>query len=382
MDWTKKELERIQARGLFRSLKAIEQKSGTRIEICGKRLVNFCGNDYLGLAGDPRVKKAGAGAVKKWGTSASASRLVSGNFSIHLELENLLAKFKGAETGLVFPSGYQANLGVIPALVGKGDLILSDEWNHSSLIDASRLSSATVKIFPHSDLSALKKMLAGAKPSQKKLILVESIYSMDGDLAPLPEIVELAEKFSATVYLDEAHSTGVLGKKGKGALEHFQISGKNLILMGTLSKALASQGGFVCVSKAMRDFLVNRARSFIFSTGLNPSAVASALKALEIIESEPERVAKLRGNIHFARQELEKIGVALGVDPTPIIPVILGDPDQTVSASKKLLVRGIFVQAIRPPSVPRSQSRLRISLSAGHTRKEISLLAKSLAEII
>ena len=384
MGWTEKQLRRIHAQGLFRSLKTIEQKSGTRIVIFGKRLVNFCSNDYLGLANDPRVKKAGADAIQKWGAGAAASRLVSGNFSLHLELEQGLAGFKGAQAGLLFSSGYLANIGAIPALVDQDDQIFSDQMNHASLIDACRLSKAKIKIFPHSDLSALNKMLSGANRRARKLIVAEGIYSMDGDLAPLPEILELAEKFGAMVYLDEAHSTGVIGKKGKGALEYFGIKGfpQHLVLMGTLSKALAGQGGFICGPKSLRELLINRSRAFIFSTGLNPAAAASALKSLEIIEQEPELVARLQDHIAFARKCLKGIGLKIGSGPSPILPIVLRDPARTLKASQNLFRKGFFVQPIRPPSVPSGTSRLRITVCAAHSRKEIERLAETLSEVL
>jgi len=382
MEWIKKELQQIKRQSLLRSLPEIEKKSGARIKIRDRWLSNFCSNDYLGLANDPRVISAGQKALSKWGASACASRLVSGNFSLHLELEEKLAKFKKTEACLVFPTGYLANLGAIRALVGRDDLVFSDELNHASLIDACRLSRARVIIFPHSDINALERKLKNVRSRRRKLIVIEGIYSMDGDITLAQEILEVAEKFGAMVYLDEAHSTGVLGKRGKGCLEYFGIATppKNLILMGTLSKALGSQGGFICCSKRMRDYLINTARSFIFSTGLNPASVAAALQALEVIEEEPERIEKLRSNIAFARALLKKIGIKPGPDPTPIIPVILGGNEITLRASQELFQKGIFVQAIRPPSVPQNSSRLRITLSAAHTPKQISSLANALAE--
>jgi len=384
MNQIKKEIKSLRANYLFRSLKEVEKRNRLKIEIKGKNLVNFCGNDYLGLATDARIKQCAITAIKKWGTSASASRLVSGNFSLHLALEERLKKFKNAESALVFPSGYQTNLGAISSLVGKDDVIFSDRLNHASLIDGARLSKARIEIFPHLDLGALEKKLAQAKGYQRKLIIIESLYSMDGDIAPLKRISSLAEKYQAWVYLDEAHSTGVLGKTGRGALEHFGITTfpENFILMGTLSKALVSQGGFVCASKEIREYLINRARSFIYSTGLNPPALASALKALEIIEQEKERIDLLRENVHFARNGLLSVGIKLKSEPSPIIPIIIGNAKRAVQISQKLFALGFFIQAIRPPSVPEGSSRLRLTISAGHKKDEMERLLEALARIL
>jgi len=384
MKQIKKEIKNLKANNLFRSLKEIETRNGLKIEIEGKKLVNFCGNDYLGLASDARIKQSAITAIKKWGTSASASRLVSGNFSLHLALEARLKKFKNAESALVFPSGYQTNLGVISSLVGKDDIIFSDQLNHASLIDGARLSKAKIEIFPHLELRALEKKLSQAKGEQKKLIIIESLYSMDGDIAPLKQILLLAEKYQALVYLDEAHSTGVLGKTGRGALEHFGINSfpKNFILMGTMSKALASQGGFICCAKELRDYLINRARSFIYSTGLNPPALASALKALEIIEQEKERIDLLWENVHFVRQGLLNLGVKLNPEPSPIIPIITGVAETALKISQKLFKQGFFIQAIRPPSVPEGSSRLRLTISAGHKKQEMERLLDSLSPVL
>lgn len=354
------ELKTLKKSGLYRELRTINHK---------EHLI-FCSNNYLGLAKHPKVTEASIKAIKEFGFGAGASRLISGNTVIHEELEKMIAKFKGRDAAIVFSTGYMANLGVISSLVGENDTIIIDRLNHASIVDACRLSKAKLQVYPHKDMAALEKILKRSDKFKKRLIVTDSLFSMDGDIAPLPQIVKLAKEYNAITMIDEAHATGTLGENGKGAEEHFGIEGQIDIVMGTLSKAIGSLGGFVAGSQELINYLRNRARSFIYTTALPPAACAAALAAIEIIENEPELVRNLRMNSRFLGKE------------TPIIPILIGDADKTTEVSQKLFDRGIFVSGIRPPTVPKGESRLRITVSAVHTKEEIECLASLLQELI
>ena len=346
----KQELQKLEEQGLLRSLR--EVKPG---------VINLCSNNYLGLAEHPALKEAAMDAIKKYGTSVSASRLISGTTTLHKKLEEKLAEFKAAEAALVFNSGYTANVGIISALVGRGDIIFSDKLNHASIVDGCLLSGAELKRYPHCDTSVLENSLKGSDPYGKKLIVTDTVFSMDGDIAPLPEIVALAKKYDCMLMVDEAHATGVLGKNGKGALEHFNIKEKDIIQMGTLSKALGSFGGYVVGSKELIDYLINKSRAFIYTTALPAPVVAASIAALDVIKSEPGLRKQLWDNVRFFDKEAR----------TQIIPILIGDSKRTVDISKQLLDEGIFIQAIRPPTVPKGQARLRVTITATHIRKDL-----------
>jgi glycine C-acetyltransferase/8-amino-7-oxononanoate synthase len=292
---------------------------------------------------------------------------------IHQTLEKEIAQFKGTERALLFNSGYQANTGVIPALAGQGDLILSDELNHASIIDGCRLSKATVRVYQHINMDSLEGILKRSSRFKRRLIITDSLFSMDGDIAPLPEIVDLAEKYSALVMVDDAHGTGVLGERGKGIVEHFGLWGKVPIQMGTLSKALGSFGAFIAGSHDLIDYLINKARSLIYTTGLPPSVCASSLAALKILEEEPQLIGQLRENSLYFRKGMGELGYPIQDGKTPIIPLILGDPERTMETVKRLFDEGVFVQGIRPPTVPDGTSRLRITVMATHTKEQLDL---------
>jgi glycine C-acetyltransferase/8-amino-7-oxononanoate synthase len=358
-EFINQELKALKKSGLYRELRTIN----------GKEHLIFCSNDYLGLANHPKVIEASTKAIEKFGFGAGASRLISGNTILHEELEKTIAEFKGREVAIVFPTGYMANLGVISSLVSEKDTIIIDRLNHASIIDACRLSKAKLQVYPHKDMKALEKILKRSGKYNKRLIVTDSLFSMDGDIAPLPEIVSLARKYNAITMIDEAHATGTLGEKGKGAEEYFGIEGQIDIVMGTLSKAIGSLGGFVAGSHALIDYLRNKARSFIYTTALPPAACAAALAAIEIIESEPELVRNLRMNSRFLGKE------------TPIIPILIGDADKTMEVSQKLFDRGIFVSGIRPPTVPKNESRLRLTVTANHSKEDIECLVSSLQEL-
>lgn len=367
------ELETLETKGLRRTLRLVETSQGSRITIDGKDVLNLCSNNYLGLADDQRLKDAAIEAVKEYGAGAGASRLVTGTMTLHRALEEKLAAFKETEACLVFNSGYTANIGIISALVKRGDVVFSDRLNHASIIDGIILSRAELLRYPHRDINALATMLEKTTCSGKKLIVTDSVFSMDGDIAPLKELIGLAERHNCLLMIDEAHATGVLGKNGRGALEHLGLEDKkaNIIQMGTLSKAAGGFGAFVCAKQSLIDYLINHSRAFIYTTALPPSVVAADSKAIEIIQDEPCLRLRLRENIEWFRRSLRAMGFAVSDDPTPIIPLMTKEPDVTMDFSKRLFEQGVFVQGIRPPTVASGQCRLRLTLTATHTKEEL-----------
>ncbi len=381
MNKEEKELKRLREAQLFRSLLSIESSQSTTVMLEGKEVLLFCSNNYLGLANHPKLKKAAAAAIETWGVGTGASRLISGNLALFRQVEEKLADLKGTESALVFNSGYTANIGAIGILAGKGDLILADRLNHASLIDACRLSGATFRVYRHKDMCQLQKLLASRKTGQKALILSDGIFSMDGDIAPLPALLNLAEVYDATVYLDDAHATGVLGMHGGGTADHFQISSKHLIQMGTLSKALGGFGGFIAGNSCLIDTLINKSRPFIYTTALPPSILATALAALEVIEEEPALRKRLWENQRYLSKGLRQLGFDTLESETPILPILIGDSKTAMAFSKALLENGIYVSAIRPPTVPAGSARLRITLMANHTKPQIDRLLEELSTI-
>ncbi len=383
MDWLKDKIVEIQERGLYRSLKSASSSQGPEIEIDGKRVLNFCSNNYLGLANDPRLIEATIEATKRFGAGSGAARLISGNFSLQEELETGLARFKGMESALLFNSGYHANIGAIPTLAGEGDLIFSDELNHASLIDGCRLSKAEKIVYRHNDLNHLEDLLK-AHSRQRFLIVTEAIFSMEGDLCPLKDLLNLAEKYGAMVYLDEAHAVGVLGDHGEGLAS--RNPPPNLICMGTLGKAFGSYGAFITGSKTLKEFLINKARSFIFTTALPPAAVGASLAALKIVQEEPERRAKLMDRVLSLRKSFVPLSAGQKAflappDPSPIFSIPIGDAKRTMEISQRLFEEGSYLQGIRPPTVPEGTSRLRLTLMATHTKDQIDKLLEGLTWI-
>lgn len=373
LEYLDEELAELKQYGLYRSLKRIDRTDGRFVEINGKKLLNFCSNNYLGLANHPKVVAAAKQALEEFGAGSGASRLVSGNFKLHEQLEAKIAAFKGREAALLFPTGFMANLGVINALAGDGDTVIADRLDHASIIDACRLSKAKLQVYPHNDMAALEKVLERSDKFNKRLVVTDSVFSMDGDLAPLPEIVGLAKKYNALTMIDEAHATGVLGAGGRGLEEHFGLEGQVDIVMGTLSKALGSLGGFVAGSAELIDYLKNKARSFIYTTALPASACAAALMALELIEADEALIETLRQNLSFLHTSYPTPHTA-----SPIIPIMIGDAHKAVEISDKLLTQGFLLSAIRPPTVPEGTARLRLTVTALHTKEDIECLASSL----
>ena len=341
-------------------------------------LLNFGSNDYLGLAGDPRLTEAAMRAAKQEGWGAGASPLVTGHSEAHAELERRLAEFEGVEAALVFTSGFAANLGTVAALVDREDAIYADAKNHASLIDGCRLSRGEVHIYRHGDVDHLADLLRDSSRYRRRLILTDSLFSMDGDFAPLAEIAELAEKHSAMLMVDEAHATGVFGEHGRGVAEHLGVEDGIHIRMGTLSKALGCAGGFVVGGRSLIDWLVNRARSYVFSTAFPPAVAAAAIAALDIVRDEPHRRQELHDRAAKLRNELTTRGLSIGRTSSQIIPIYIGDPERTMNLAQSLRQRGLFIPGIRPPTVPAGESLLRISLSSAHTP---AMLGKLLAAL-
>lgn len=381
--WMSEELAALESAGLRRARRVVRPLPGGACEIDGRRLWNFASNDYLGLAGDPRVVAAAQAALAESGVGSRASALVVGRTEWHARLEQALARFEGQEAAILFPTGYAANVGTIAALVDENDVVFCDRLNHASLIDGCRLSGAKLRVFRHSELETLERELHKAYDSRRRLIVTDAVFSMDGDVAPLRELCDLAERFEADVLVDEAHGTGVFGEHGRGVCEQLGVEDRVAVRVGTLSKAIGTLGGFVAGSQSLVDWLWNKARPQVFSTALPPAICAAATAAIEIIQSEPERRTRLRHNREFVRLELAGRGIEVVADSAgPIIPIVLGDPEAVVAAQRKLEEHGCLVAAIRPPTVPQGTSRLRISLSAAHDESALKTLVAALQEAV
>jgi 8-amino-7-oxononanoate synthase len=373
------ELERL---GLHRRLRLISGPQGPRVLLDGKPVLLLCSNNYLGLADHPRVREAAAEAAMRWGVGAGASRLVSGTMTVHRRLEERLAAFEGSEACVLFGSGYLANIGVIGALAGPGDTVFSDELNHASIIDGCRLSRAEVLVYRHLDTEHLDWNLRrhGRGKGRRRLIVTDSVFSMDGDIAPLEEIVELAGVHDARVMVDEAHATGALGPGGRGAVAQAGLEGAVDVLVGTLGKALGSYGAYVCADAAMVRYLINTARSLIFSTAPGPPAISGALAALDLLQERPRRVERLRSAGRTLRQALSAEGFPVEPGDMHIVPLLVGEERAAMRLCQAAIERGVFAQAIRPPTVPAGTSRLRLAVMASHTNSELRMAARVLGD--
>lgn len=377
-------LKAIKDAGLYRSLSLTQGPQGPKVKINGTDAILLCSNNYLGLANHPKIKEAAIKAVEKYGFGSGASRLVSGNMELHAELEQRLARFKGVEAVLFFNSGYHANIGIISALVGRGDVIFSDKLNHASIIDGGILSRAKFVRYPHKDINELEDLLkkhSSQNAHHSTLIVTDGIFSMDGDIAPMKELLELADKYNCILMVDDAHATGVLGKNGRGTLEHFGIENPNIIQMGTLGKAMGCFGAYVAGSKKLVDYLINKARSFIYTTSLPPSVCAAGIAALDIIENEPQLLVDLRNRIVYFRTELKQAGFDTLNSETQIIPILIGEAEKAARISRDLLDKGIFLQAIRPPTVPEGTSRLRVTLMANHSYDDLKYAVETIKDV-
>jgi 8-amino-7-oxononanoate synthase len=378
LSWIDDELAALERAHLRRRLLTREGPQSVRLSIEGRELVNFGSNDYLALAADPRLAKAASEAAASEGWGSGASPLVTGHSAVHRHLEQRLAEFEGTEAALLFSSGFAANLGAIAALAGPGDVVFCDRKNHASLWDGCRLSRADVRVYPHGDSARLAALLEDTQKHRRRLIVTDSLFSMDGDLAPLAELADLAERFDAMLLVDEAHATGVFGPRGRGVAEHLGLEDRVHVRIGTLSKALGCIGGFVAGSQTLIEWLVNRARPYVFSTAAPAATAAAAIAALDIVRDEPERRSNLLTRSQLLRDELRHQGWNTGASASQIIPIIVGDPQRAVDLSSQLRGRDLFVPAIRPPTVPDGEACLRISLTAGHADEMVSALLAAL----
>ena len=380
--WISSELKEIKKNNLHRILTEIDSSMSPEIIINKKKYIQFASNNYFGLTINSKIKNHSIKSINKFGTGTGGSRLVTGTSSLHCDLENVIAKFKKTQDSIVFSSGYLANIGTISSIMKKDDFIFSDELNHASLIDGARLSKSNIIIYKHNAVIDLEKKLKKYKNiKKKKMVITDSIFSMDGDIAPLDEIIKLCKKYNCISMIDEAHATGVLGKNGSGASEMFNIQGDIDICMGTLSKAVGSVGGYVAGSRKLIDFLKNRARAFIFDTSLPASALAASIKSIKLIQNSDGPRKKLLSNIKNLHSFLKMNKFNFIYNETPIIPIIIGSESKTLKISKILKDNGIYLPAVRPPSVPKGSSRIRITLMSSHTSKHIDKLKKVLNKI-
>ena len=373
-------LEELRGKGLFRRLRLIDGPQGARVLLDGRPVMLLCSNNYLGLADHARVRGAAAEAAMRWGTGAGASRLISGNMTLHRHLEGKLAEFESTESALLFGSGYLANTGVISALAGRGDVVYSDELNHASIIDGCRLSRAETFVYRHGDTEHLAWAMRERR-GRRGLIVTDGVFSMDGDIAPLPALVRLARDRGARLMVDEAHGTGALGPGGRGAAAELGVAGDVDVVVGTLGKSLGGYGAYVCASHDVIDWLVNTSRPFIFSTAPPPPSVAAAAAALALLASQPERVERLRRNARLLRDALAAEGLEVGATQSQIVPVIVGDARLTMEMCERVLERGVFAQGIRPPTVPEGACRLRMTVMATHEAGELRHAARVVGSV-
>ena len=380
-DFLEKELNALEEIGLKRGLKISSAAQGRMIVVDGKEVLNFCSNNYLGLAEDFRLCKAAIDEIENSGFGSGASRLVSGNMTAHRRLEERIANFKGAENCIVFSSGYMANVGIISSLFNREDVIFSDRLNHASIVDGILLSRAKFRRYKHCDIESLEEMLKKEGPCKKKCIITDSVFSMDGDIAPLDKICELAKKYNCSVMIDEAHAFGVMGQKGKGLAEHFGVEGEIDIQMGTLSKAVGSFGAYCCGSNYLISLLINKARSFIYTTAMPPMVAAASIKSIDILEENSKLRQLLWENTKYVNAQLKGIGLDTMNTETPIIPVLLKSSKLAVEFSQRLFDAGIYISAIRPPTVEKNTARLRLTVMATHKKEDLDYLIQNIKTI-
>ncbi len=381
-DFLVEELNSLKQAGLYRPLKELQSPQRPRSLIDGREVINLSSNNYLGLADDPRLKQAMIEATEAYGAGSGAVRTIIGTMTIHNRLEEKLAEFKHVEAAVVFQSGFTCNSGVIPVLVGEGDAVISDELNHASIIDGCRLSKAKIHRFRHADMDDLERVLKETDGQyRRRLIITDGVFSMDGDIAPLPDIVELAEKYGCMTYVDDAHSSGVLGKNGRGSVNHFGLDGRVTVQVGTLSKAVGVLGGYVAGPRALIELLWHKGRPFLFSTSHPPGVAAACLKAIEIMESEPELIDRLWENTRYFKKGLTDLGLDTGRSETPITPVIVGDEVKAMQLSDRLLEEGVFAQGIAYPTVPRGKARVRTIVTAAHTKEDLDEALAAFAKV-
>jgi glycine C-acetyltransferase len=373
-------LKAIKGRDLYRQLRPIYGAQSSKVQMEGREVVLLSSNNYLGLAEHPALREAAIAALARYGCGAGASRSISGTMELHQELEERIARFKGCEAALLFNTGYMANIGLLTTLMDHGDLIVSDEFNHASIVDGCRLARAEVAVYRHRAMDHLEAILKQSS-HRRRLVVTDGVFSMEGAIAPLPEIRRLADQYGALVMVDDAHATGVLGHGGRGTAEHFGMQGGMEIQMGTLGKALGGFGAYVAGSKDLIDYLINRCRTFMYTTALPPAVAAMALAALDIVEQEPQRRQRLWENTAYFRGGLARMGFDTGMGETPIIPVLIGDNALTMEADRRLMARGVFAQGLRPPTVPPHGARLRATVMATHTQADLDYALHAFREV-
>ena len=377
LSYLSEQLNELKQKGTYFRLRVLEDEQAPVCTFDGKKVINLASNNYLGLTTHPRLREAALEATRKYGVGSGAVRTIAGTMKIHMELEEKIARFKNVEACVVFQSGFTANAGTVSAILGRDDFIISDELNHASIIDGARLSRATIKVFRHKDVGHAEGLLkeVADKPG-RKLLISDGVFSMDGDVANLPALCDLAEKYGAIMMVDDAHASGVLGRNGRGTIDHFNVHGRVDIQVGTLSKAIGALGGYVCGSRELIDFLYHRARPFLFSTSHPPSVAATCIAAFEVLEQEPERIEKLWENTRFWKKELGTLGFNVGgvntpASETPITPIIIGDGKLTMDFSRELFKEGVLGTGITYPTVPEGKARVRTIMTATHTREEL-----------
>ncbi len=382
LQWIQDELQSLEQSGLYNRIRTLSSPQGAWLEVDGQRVLNFCSNNYLGLANHPRIVEAARKAVEEYGVGPAAVRTIAGTMDLHLKLEERLAKFKGVEAAITFQSGFNANLGCIPALVGRGDVIFSDELNHASIIDGSRLSRAQIVRYAHCDVQDLKRALDENRTEFKRaLVITDGVFSMDGDVAPLDEIYEVTQEYQVILMVDDAHGEGVLGKGGRGIVDHYGLHGKVDVEVGTLSKAFGVVGGVVAGNPLVVEWLAQRGRPFLFSSAMTVPDVAACLAAVDILEESTELVDKLWENTYYFKDQMRILGFNTGKSTTPITPVMLGEAPLAQEFSRELFSAGVFAMAIGFPTVPRGKARIRVMISAAHEREDLDQGLQAFASV-
>jgi glycine C-acetyltransferase len=375
------ELNNLRAQGLYRPLRVLETEQAPRATFDHTSVVNLSSNNYLGLTTHPRLRERAQQALEEFGVGTGSVRTIAGTMAIHMELERRLAVFKNTEAAVVFQSGFTANAGTVSSLLGRDDIIVSDELNHASIIDGARLSRATIKVFPHRDVDAARAIVRALPASQRKLLITDGVFSMDGDLGPLPALCDLAGEYGCIMMVDDAHASGVFGRNGRGTVDHFEMHGRGDVQVGTLSKAIGALGGYVAGTKSLIEFLYHRARPFLFSTSHPPSVTATCMAALDVLESEPELMERLWANTRFFKAGLQALGFDTGKSESPITPVIVGDGARAMQLSDRLFAEGVFAQGIAFPTVARDKARVRTIVTATHTREELQFALDAFARV-
>ncbi|MBI1874582.1 MAG: glycine C-acetyltransferase [Acidobacteria bacterium] len=375
------ELDTLKEQGLFRQLRTLEGEQKAQATFDGRSVVNLSSNNYLGLTTHPRLRERALNAVRELGVGSGSVRTIAGTMALHLELERRLADFKHTEAVVVFQSGFAANAGTVAAILGKDDVIVSDELNHASIIDGCRLSRAAIRVFPHKDVEAARAILKELPASQRKLLITDGVFSMDGDVGALPGLCDLAEEFGAVMMVDDAHASGVFGRNGRGTVDHFSLHGRVDIQVGTLSKAVGALGGYVAGSRALIQFLQHRGRPFLFSTSHPPAVAAACLAALDVLIEEPQLIDRLWENTRFFKSGLQALGFNTGTSESPITPVIAGEAPLAMRLSDRLFEEGVFAQGIGFPTVPRGKARVRTIVTATHTRQELQFALDVFAKV-